>query len=573
MKIKMLDAEKNDVLENVRMMGSCHEHGHFKEETVNHMEAVVMEEIEKRNEMEKKVKELEFLLEGKPGKADGETSKDLPKEGIMKKYFEGDYLDKKFKTMLEEEIRETESARKETKEMTLGQQAKKAQRIDVECVADDVDDLNEISDGMEIICDGTRGKKVRELPLKEDKETSTTDLFIQQEQPRENKLQQMLAEEIEKRTKVEKNFFEWEMTVADDKLDIVTEIKVLRDLYEKEAKLRRDLEADGAEKKLMIEELRMKIERIETEKKEAIKSSNKAQSKYFLQTAGNDELLAMLAEEIEKRIEVEKKVEDLEKLLGSMEKKIVTPEQNAKLGRFKMFEILLKNELERGKNIERKDGEVSMTLKLEDNASGDFKRNIGVKKCFEDKEAKHLLKQDKGTETSEDFALLTEEIEKRKKAEKKVLELQMIMNDDEKIDAAMEIQVLRDACEEEAKFRRDFEADALKKKLQIEELKMKLKVFDAEKTDFKANMHKAGACIALEIDRRNKLENKVKELEMLLGAKDKKSNDEEAINVFGRVVEENSMLNYIEDDLVQNEFLHNEKNLITKIFDVNPCAD
>ena len=489
MKIKMLDAEKNDVLENVHMMGAYHEHGHFKEETANHMEAVVMEEIEKRNEMEKKVKELEFLLEGKPEKADGETSKDLPKEGIMKKYFEGDYLDKKFKTMLEEQIRETEFVRKETKEMTLGQQTKKAQRIGVECGADNMDDLNAVSDGMEIICDGETAKKVKVLPLKEDKETSTTDLFIQQQQQRENKLQQMLAEEIEKRTKVEKNFFELEMTVADDKLDIVTEIKVSRDLYEKEAKLRRDLEADGSEKKLMIEELRMKIECIESEKKEAIENSNKAQNKYFLQTAGNDELLAMLAEEMEKRVEVEKKVEHLEKLLGSMEKKRVTPEQNAKLGRFKMFEILLKNELERGKGIERMDGEVAMTLKLEDNASGDFKRNISVKKCLEDKEEKRPLKKDKGTETSEHFALLTDEIEKRKKAEKKVLELQMIMNDDEKIDTAMEMQVLRDACEEEAKLRRDFEADALKKKLQIEELKMKLKVFDAEKADFKANMH------------------------------------------------------------------------------------
>ena len=56
-------------------------------------------------------------------------------------------------------------------------------------------------------------------------------------------------------------------------------------------------------------------------------------------------------------------------------------------------------------------------------------------------------------------------------------------------------------------------------------------------------MHKAGACIANEhesannvqallaeeIKRRNKLENRVQELEMLLGTK--KSNNEEAINV------------------------------------------
>ena len=109
--------------------------------------------------------------------------------------------------------------------------------------------------------------------------------------------------------------------IVDDKLDIITETKVLRDLHEKEAKLRSDLVADGLEKKLMIEELIMKIECLEIEKKEAIESSNKAQNKYFLQTAGNDELLAMLAEELEKRIEAEKKVDDLKKLLDSMKKK------------------------------------------------------------------------------------------------------------------------------------------------------------------------------------------------------------------------------------------------------------
>ena len=377
----------------------------------------------------------------------------------------------------------------------------------------------------------------------------------------------MLAEEI-KRTKVDENLLELEMTGVDDKLDNVTETKVLRNFYEKEAKLRKDLEADGSEQKLMIEELIMKIKCLETEKKQAFESSNKAQNQYLLQTAGDDELLAMLAEEIEKRINAEKKVDDLKKLIDSMEKKLASPEQNTKLGRFKIFEILLKNELERGKNVERNDGEVAMMLKLEDNASGYFKRNIGVNNCVEDNQETRPQKEDRGTETSEDFASLTEEIEKRKKAEKKVLELQMIMDDDEKIDTAMEIKVWRDACEEEAKLRRDLEADGLKKKLQIEQLKMKLKVFDAEKADFKANMHKAGACIAHEnesannvqallaeeIKRRNKLENRVQELEMQLGAKEKKINDEEAINVFKSVNEEESLLNYFENDLVHNEF-------------------
>ena len=228
----------------------------------------------------------------------------------------------------------------------------------------------------------------------------------------------MLAEEIEKRTKVEKSLLELEMTAVDDKLDIVTETKVLRNFYEKEAKLRKDLEADSSEQKLMIEELIMKIKCLETDKKQANESSNKAQNQYFWQTAGNDELLAMLAEEIEKRIEAEKKVDDLKKLIDSMEKKLASQEQNTKLGRFKIFEILLKNELERGKNVERNDGEVAMMLKLDDNASGYFKRNIEVKNCVEDNQETRTQKKDRGTETSEDFAVLTEEIEKRKKAEK-----------------------------------------------------------------------------------------------------------------------------------------------------------
>ena len=55
MKVKMLDAGKQDVLENVLMMGACHDHGHFKEESANHVEAVVTDEIAKRNKMEKKL--------------------------------------------------------------------------------------------------------------------------------------------------------------------------------------------------------------------------------------------------------------------------------------------------------------------------------------------------------------------------------------------------------------------------------------------------------------------------------------------------------------------------------------
>ena len=38
-------------------MRACHKHGHFKDKTANDMmETVVMEEIEKKNEMDKRVK-------------------------------------------------------------------------------------------------------------------------------------------------------------------------------------------------------------------------------------------------------------------------------------------------------------------------------------------------------------------------------------------------------------------------------------------------------------------------------------------------------------------------------------
>ena len=203
MKTKMLDAEKKDVLENVHMMGACHQHGHFKEQTANHMEAIVMEEIEKRNEMEKKVKQLEILLDAKQRKADDEISNDLLQQGITKKYFEGHYLDKKFKTMLAEEISETEFAGKTANEMTLREQTKKEDQNSAECGEVNVDDLNAAGNGMEINCDGKPSTNVRELPLKEDKGKSISDIFIQQQQQMENKFQQMLTEETEKRPKVD----------------------------------------------------------------------------------------------------------------------------------------------------------------------------------------------------------------------------------------------------------------------------------------------------------------------------------------------------------------------------------
>ena len=65
----------------------------------------------------------------------------------------------------------------------------------------------------------------------------------------------------------------------------------------------------------------MKIQSIETEKKQAIESASRAKSTYFLQSMSNEDLLAIVGDEIETRIKPEKKVEDLKSLLSSMEEK------------------------------------------------------------------------------------------------------------------------------------------------------------------------------------------------------------------------------------------------------------
>ena len=87
--------------------------------------------------------------------------------------------------------------------------------------------------------------------------------------------------------------------------------------------------------------------------------------------------------------------------------------------------------------------------------------------------------QDKQTEiSSPDFLLeeqqntsdlefmVAEEIEKRRKVEKKVLELEEIIENNE--NTQMEIKILKDLCQEEAQLRSDLQADALKKNLRIE---------------------------------------------------------------------------------------------------------
>ena len=75
----------------------------------------------------------------------------------------------------------------------------------------------------------------------------------------------------------------------------------------------------------------------------------RAQTNHKINTFGKlrvyDELLAMLAEKIEKRIEAEKKVDDLKKLIDSMEKKLASPEQNTKLGRSKSSKFCSKMNL------------------------------------------------------------------------------------------------------------------------------------------------------------------------------------------------------------------------------------
>ena len=43
----------------------------------------------------------------------------------------------------------------------------------------------------------------------------------------------------------------------------------------------------------------------------------------------------------------------------------------------------------------------------------------------------------------------------------------------------MEIKVLKNLCEEEAKLRRDLQISALEKNLKIEQLKIKIKLVDA----------------------------------------------------------------------------------------------
>ena len=58
------------------------------------------------------------------------------------------------------------------------------------------------------------------------------------------------------------------------------------------------------------------------------------------------------------------------------------------------------------------------------------------------------------------------------KVEKKNLELETVIENDKMANTQMEIKVLKNLCEEEAKLRRDLQTGAVEKNLKIEQLKI-----------------------------------------------------------------------------------------------------
>ena len=108
--------------------------------------------------------------------------------------------------------------------------------------------------------------KSEDLLQKEDEKTSSLEVFQLQDYQKANNWQQKLENETEKREKAEQDLSELKIAFEDDKLDLLVENRVLRNLYEEEATLRRDLEKDSYEKKFKMEEFKRKIELLETEK-------------------------------------------------------------------------------------------------------------------------------------------------------------------------------------------------------------------------------------------------------------------------------------------------------------------
>ena len=130
------------------------------------------------------------------------------------------------------------------------------------------------------------------------------------------------------------------------------------------------------------------------------------------------------------------------------------------------------------------------------------KRNLPFFKDKETETSEAFLTEEQQT-TSDLKLMVAEEIAKRQKVEKKVLDLEAMIESDE--NTQIEIKVLKNLCQEEAQLRRDLQADVVNKKLRIERLKMKIKMLDAEKEDVLGNVHMMRACLNMSISKKNRL--------------------------------------------------------------------
>ena len=74
--------------------------------------------------------------------------------------------------------------------------------------------------------------KSEDLLQKEDKKTSSLEVFQLQDYQKANNWQQKLENETEKREKAEQDLSELKIAFEDDKLDLLAENRVLRNLYE-----------------------------------------------------------------------------------------------------------------------------------------------------------------------------------------------------------------------------------------------------------------------------------------------------------------------------------------------------
>ena len=93
----------------------------------------------------------------------------------------------------------------------------------------------------------------RNLPELKDKQIKPSEDFLSKEQQKTCDLELMAAEEIAKRQKVEKKDLDLKAMIESEE-NTQMEIKVLKDLCQEEAQLRRDLQADALNKNLRIEQ-------------------------------------------------------------------------------------------------------------------------------------------------------------------------------------------------------------------------------------------------------------------------------------------------------------------------------